>query len=171
MLFAKFVNSLLKIFSPVAYWVNSAGAGILAAMMFMTAADVSLRYLFNKPIFGSYELSEFMMGFVVASTIAYAALQKAHVNVDLVSSRLPQKAQAGLSIVTNLLALAFFVAIAWRTFFHVGVSFRAMDESPALALPIYPFILITAIGFTLLSFAFFIILLESITKVAGKWTR
>ncbi len=139
--------------------------------MFMTAADVSLRYLFNKPIFGSYELSEFMMGFVVAATVAYAALQKAHVNVDLFTSRLPQKIQDGLSVFTNLLTFAFFTAISWRTVYHSQVIFRAMDESPALALPIYPFVIITAIGFSLLSIAYLIILLESIAKVSGKWNQ
>ena len=60
----------------VARWINGAGIAVLAAMMTLTAADVCLRYLFNRPIMGAYELNEFMMAVFVGFSFAYTAIHK-----------------------------------------------------------------------------------------------
>ena len=38
---------------------------VLAGMMFLTAADVILRYIFNRPVTGAYELIEFLMAILI----------------------------------------------------------------------------------------------------------
>ena len=54
----------------VARGINGVGVTALTLLMLLTAVDVCLRYLFDSPITGSYELSEFMMAILVAFGLA-----------------------------------------------------------------------------------------------------
>jgi TRAP-type C4-dicarboxylate transport system permease small subunit len=46
---------------PLSTCLNYIAAGVLAAMMFLTGVDVACRYLFNSPISGSYEITQYMI--------------------------------------------------------------------------------------------------------------
>ena len=164
-------NKLIKVVRPVTWWVNSVGVGVLVLMMFLTAADVSLRYIFNLPILGSYEITEYMMAILVAFTIAYTAFTKGHVNVDLIVNRLPKRLGSAISIVTNLICVVLFSLIAWRSFYQAGVLHNAAAVSPALSIPEFPFVIITGIGFSLISVVFILHLLEASSEVITKWNR
>jgi len=43
--------------------------GVLLLVMLMTAVDVTLRRLFNRPILGSYEIAEYLMAIMVLFAI------------------------------------------------------------------------------------------------------
>ena len=79
---------------PPSRIINTVGLGVLAVMMFLTATDVTLRYVFNRPIPGAFELTEFLMATLVAFALAYTQVHKGHINVDLIISRFPPRAQA-----------------------------------------------------------------------------
>ena len=167
--FTKFVIQSQKVVDPVVRWVNNAGVVILALMMFLTAADVTLRYFFNKPILGSYEITELMMAVLAAFTIGYAAILKAHVNVDLVLIRLPERLQAVIGIFTNLICVVFFALMLWRNIYQSAVLRESGSTSPALSIPEFPFLFIMAVGFGILALVFLLHLLESFVKALGKW--
>jgi TRAP-type C4-dicarboxylate transport system permease small subunit len=146
------------------------GAGVLALMMFLTVADVCLR-MFDKPILGTYEMTEYMMAMLVAFTIAYCAINRGHVNVDLVTTRIPERPRAILSIFTNLICVIFFSLITWKSFGQAVILLGSGSVSPALLIPVFPFVYIISIGFGLLSLVFILQLFESISKALGKWTH
>lgn len=166
----KSVHQSAKVVDPIVRWVNNAGVTILAMMMLLTVADVTLRYFFNKPILGSYEITEFMMTMLAAFTIGYAGLLKAHVNVDLVYSRLPERVQGMISIFTNLVCVVFFGLMSWRNIYQSFVLREAHSVSSALSIPEFPFIFLLGIGFGIIALVFVLQLLESIAKAAGQWT-
>ena len=168
---ARTLHRAYRVVNPISRWVHSAGAGILALMMFLTAADVSLRYVFNRPILGSYELVEYMMAMLVAFTIAYCALEKGHVNIELLISRLPPRAQSVINSFTGLISLGLFSLIAWRSFLQAKILYFAGSISPALYIPIFPFVIITSVGFGLLSLVVLIQFLESLSRAVGKWNH
>jgi TRAP-type C4-dicarboxylate transport system permease small subunit len=170
MRFEKLVYQSTKVVDPIVRWVNNAGVTILAMMMVLTVADVTLRYLFNKPILGSYEITEFMMTMLAAFTIGYAAILKAHVNVDLVYTRLPERLQGLISIFTNLVCVVFFGLMSWRNIYESLVLRQAHSVSSALSIPEFPFIFLLGIGFGIIALVFLLQLLQSIAKAAGKWT-
>jgi len=170
MRFVKLVYQSTKVLDPIVRWINNAGLAVLAMMMVLTVADVTLRYFFNKPILGSYEITEFMMTMLAAFTIGYAAILKAHVNVDLVFSRFPERLQGIVSIITNLVCFVFFGLMFWRNIYQSLVLRKAHAVSSALSIPEFPFIFILGIGFGIMALVFLLQLLESIAKAAGKWT-
>jgi TRAP-type transport system small permease protein len=170
MWFQKFVHQSTKVIDPIVRWVNNAGVIILAMMMLLTVADVTLRYFFNKPILGSFEITEFMMTMLAAFTIGYAAILKVHVNIDLVYTRLPERLQGMISIFTTLVCVVFFGLMSWRNIYQSSVLRQANAMSPALSIPEFPFMFILGIGFGIVALVFLLQLLESIVKAVGKWT-
>jgi TRAP-type C4-dicarboxylate transport system permease small subunit len=122
------------------------GMVMLGAMMFLTAADVILRYLFNRPISGAYELIEYMMAIVVPFGIAYCAYQGGHVAVDLFLVRLPKRLQATIGTITSLLTLSLFILITWQNFLYIKEQYDSQLTSAVLLIPVYPFIAVVAVG-------------------------
>ena len=171
MWFGKMVQNIHKAVYPVVRWVNNVGVVILALMMALTVADVTMRYFFNKPVLGSFEITEYMMALLAALTIGYAAVKNAHVNVDLVISRLPERSQGFVSIFTNLICVILFTLTSWRIIYESLVLREAGSVSAALSIPEYPFVFILGIGFGIIAIVFLLQFLESIAKAAGQWNH
>ena len=62
----------------------------LVVMMGVTLADVFLRYVFNSPIRGAYELVEAMMVVFVFNGMSTAFLQRRNIVIDLIDSFAPR---------------------------------------------------------------------------------
>ncbi len=80
--------------------LSGIAAAILALMMFLTALDVCLRYFFNRPLAGAFELVGYMMAILVPFSIAYCYQQRGHIVVDLFMERLRAKTRAVIDIIT-----------------------------------------------------------------------
>jgi len=134
-------------------------------MMFLTAADVTLRYVFNRPIPGSYELTEFLMAILVAFALAYTQVHKGHVSVDLVISRFPPRAQAVINTITIFFSLGIFAIITWRSIVYAGNVRLEGFVTSALDIPIYPFVYVVAFGSAILCLVLIYNLFEHLHQV------
>lgn len=118
----------------------------LAAMMFLMATDVIGRYLFNSPISGGLELVEFMMAIIVPFGIAYCALHRSHVAVDMVVERFPRKLRLAVDAVTTIASVIFLAILCWQNILNVIDSYNSKMTSAVLQLPSYPFAVPVALG-------------------------
>ncbi|NLD39283.1 MAG: TRAP transporter small permease [Desulfatiglans sp.] len=159
----KFNNFLVLILKHIAIW-------ILAAMMFITAIDVFLRYIFNSPISGSFELVEYMMALVVPFSIVFCAKHKAHVRVDIILDHAGKKVRSFIHFLGSILSLCLFSIIAWQACIYVTEEYVSRLTSSVLYIPVYPFIGALAAAFIILSL---LTLAEAINYFAGniKWSR
>ncbi|MEJ2040284.1 MAG: TRAP transporter small permease [Desulfosarcinaceae bacterium] len=122
------------------------GASVLAMMMFLTAMDVALRYVFNRPLAGAFELVEYMMAIFIPFSIVYCADQKAHVSVDFILMRFSKRTQKAFDIATTFITMALAVLIAWENIIYIVETYQSKMTSPVLSIPAYPFVAPTAIG-------------------------
>ena len=126
--------------SPISRWVHMAGAAVLAGMMLLTAADVSLRYLLNRPVMGAFEITEYLMVLTIASGFAYVAIKKGHISVDLLISIIKKRTQTVVGFIVTLLAFGLCGLMTWQ------VALRAVEmrvegtASEVLRIPAYPFV-------------------------------
>lgn len=156
---------LAKITKKLSQVLIAIGAAMLALMMFMTAADVCLRYAFNRPLPGAFELVGYMMAIFVPFSIAYCAQQKGHVAVDLIMGQFPPRFRLISEIITTFITLIFVSVIAWQNvpyFFEVKASGLT---SAVLLIPEYPFVAPTAIAFATFALILLVHLLELISEV------
>ena len=144
---------------------------ILTAMMLLTAADVFLRYLFNRPITGKLELVEFMMAMVIPFSIVYCAHQKLHVHVDILIEHLSKRSQTILSCITCFLSLVLFILIAWQSFIYIADEYGSKLTSAVLYIPVYPFIAMVAFAFAILSLILLVDFFNRLTEILFKWNH
>ena len=146
----KIVASLGRVVYRASQLLYSVGAGVLGLLMFLTGADITLRYIFNRPISGSLELTEFMMAIIVSFGIAYCAVKRGHVNVELFISRFPQRVQAVINSITGLMSLGMFVLMTWQLVAHTMEQYGSKVTSTVLYIPAYPFVGLVTLGSALL---------------------
>jgi len=140
------------------------GATVLALMMFLTALDVALRYLFNSPLSGAFELVEYMMAIVIPFSIVYCAEQRGHVAVELILTRFPQKIQIAVEALVTFAAMVFAIIIAWQNFLYIGEVYGSNLTSAVLLIPAYPFVIPVALGIS----AFALMLLLHLIDILSR---
>jgi len=152
----------------VARGINGVGATALTLMMLLTAADVCLRYLFDSPITGSYELTEFMMAILVAFGLAYTAVHHGHINVDLFVTRTGSRSQAVINSITALLGVGLFILMTWRVFLYAEKLRVDGYTSQSLMIPLYPFVFVVALGCAVLVLVLLSDLREQLRQVSRE---
>lgn len=159
---------LERVAHPLSRVINNVGIGLVMVMMLLTVMDVSLRYLFNRPIPGAFELTGFMMAILVFFALAYTAIQRGHITIDLVVSRLPQRIQAVIYSITYFLSLGLFSLVTWRNVLQAKTTWLRSDVSADLLIPIAPFAFLVALGLAVLSLVLLVNLLHSLAQAVRK---
>ncbi|SLN63754.1 Tripartite ATP-independent periplasmic transporters, DctQ component [Roseivivax jejudonensis] len=112
----------------------------LFAMMALTFLDVSGRYLFNAPLGGAFEITELALGFLVFATFPILARDGRHIRLDLLSNRLPPRAQRWHEAAIRVFSGVVLAVIAWRLFkvaaFEASVGYTTLT----LGLQTWPFL-------------------------------
>lgn len=116
------------------YWI--AGAA-LVSMMFLTVADVFLRYL-KMPILGTYEIVSLLGAVVIGFAVPQTTIDRGHVVMDFITGRLPFGGRRVLHLFTRLLAVYTFYIIGWNLY-KMGNDLRQVGQvSLTLKIPEYP---------------------------------
>jgi TRAP-type C4-dicarboxylate transport system permease small subunit len=153
---------------PVAVGLVAVGAVALMAMMFLVVSDVTLRFLFDRPIIGSYELVQYLMVVFIFLAFPFAQFSKAHINVTLVVDGLPGRARAAVDSFTYLICLAIFVLMVWGNWEQTLNVLDVGESSSVLLIPKWPFQFVGVVGLGMLTVATLVDLLRSIGLVGGK---
>lgn len=87
---------------------------LLFAMMLVVVTDVSLRYVFNAPLFWSYDaISLFLLPGVFFLSVGYTMSTHGHVSVDILHNYVGQRTRYVFEAITSLIAAPAFLFIAW----------------------------------------------------------
>jgi TRAP-type C4-dicarboxylate transport system permease small subunit len=141
------LNALKEWIQRLTLYVSYLGMVLLIPMMLLTTTDVMGRALWSRPIYGTVELSSYMLAIFILMGIAYTHQVKGHVRVTMLTSRLPRRATLALDLVTILLSMFIIGLIAWQGWV-VGMEERAVSDM--LRVPQRPFkLLVSAAAFLL----------------------
>ena len=125
---------------------------VLGIMVLLVVFHVLSRFLFNQPLLGIVELIEMMMVIIGFFALVYTAINRGHVRVDLVISRLSKRTRAILSSIGFLLSAGIFAAITYQGIINTIYYARHLEQtSTVLSVPLAPFKFIMALGCLLLS--------------------
>ena len=119
--------------------------------MFLGAADVLGRYLFNHPITGTYEISQILLASIVFFGLAYTQYEDKHTSIWLIFERFPIKMQRVITLCTHLLVLVIFILITWRATITAIEYLEVNRLLAGLLIPIFPFQLFVSLGASLIS--------------------
>jgi len=136
----------------------------LAGLMLLTVTDVLLRAIWSAPIMGGLELTELMMVVLVYPGLAWVAIKRANVKVDLLVGRFSTRKQGIIDSVTCLLSLCIAALIAWFTIPQALYMRNLGIETDLLSILHYPFFFLIAFAYFVLCFALIVNLIESIRQ-------
>ncbi|MBW1801940.1 MAG: TRAP transporter small permease [Deltaproteobacteria bacterium] len=160
-----FVNGFEKFIHPLSNLLLTIATCTLAAMMFLTATDVALRYVFNSPIPGALEIVEYMMGILIPFALVYTARQRAHIGVDLVIEHFSDRVRKIISIVTVFMTFVLFVLITWQGYYYIIEHYDSNLTSSVLYIPVWPFIILFTVGMAALTLVLLAEFLGSLSEV------
>ncbi len=94
-------------------WITAVSIFTMAILIF---SDVVLRYFFNSPLRGVYEINGMLLGLLTLSSLPLITEERNHITVDLIDSFLHGRVR----FISQLIILAFQMVmigfIAWRIY-------------------------------------------------------
>ena len=162
------IESLYKGIKPLSTVVNSIGMAAMTVMMVFVAVDVTLRKVANMPILGSIEITQFILAICASFGLAQCAVNKGHVVIDMLISRLSRRTRGLLGIVTGILGVGVGVLMTWQLFNYIFITMKANNVTGVLYIPIWPFVALVTFGFALFCAVLIIHFLEFIMEGSRK---
>ena len=158
-----------RVASPPSKWLHWIAMALLLLLMFMTVGDVVGRYLVGiipgfGPVPGTFELTEFMLAVAVLTAIGYTQMKREHISIDLVVAKFPPRLRAVIDTITDFLSLAIFVLVTWQTIKYARLLYVSHDVSAVLRLPVWPFLIVAAVGSFVFCLAMLSTFLHSLKK-------
>ncbi len=125
---------------------------LIVPLVLVVTYEVILRKIFHSPTVWAFEMTVYLYGAHFLLGAAYTYLHDRHVRIDILSSRLPVKAQLWLSIVTFFVIFVPFVGgLTWSTLLYASHSVAMGEHSwSAWKPPLYIYKCVMPLGFILL---------------------
>ena len=134
---------------------NAVSAAFVLLLMILVVADITGRYVFNRPVPMAYEFGSFMLVFIVFLALASTQRAGAHIRVEFVTLRLPPRARVLLDILAYCLGILVYATILWRGFGWAWTSWQVGDYVAGLInIPRYPSQFVVPLGAAILCLQF-----------------
>jgi len=155
-----------KAVSGMSTFFNMIASAALVLMMVLSCADIFMRYLFSRPITGTYDVVGLSGAVLVSFALPYTMLKKGHVAVELLVQSLSRGKQLVIETFSHLLGISLFLVMVWQAILLSRDMKAAGEVTPTVHLPFYPIVYCMALCFFILSLAILVNLLHVWTKRA-----
>jgi TRAP-type mannitol/chloroaromatic compound transport system permease small subunit len=153
------LDAVLKAFLPVSRvidtmntWLGKRIAWLILAAVLVSAANASVRKIFDTSSNSWLELQWILFGVVFLLCSPWTLLSNEHIRIDIVNNLMPKRVRDWIDVIGHaffLMPLTIVMIITGIPFFYR--SFRINEQSGnAGGLPQWPSKSLVAIGFTLL---------------------
>jgi TRAP-type C4-dicarboxylate transport system permease small subunit len=130
----------------VALW---GGGTMLLGLMGLTVVDVTLRYLFNAPLYGARDVGKLMLLALVALSVAYSARTGGQVVIEFFSHWMGPRLAAFSEAGARLAAILMLTILSWQLWLCGDSAAIFGEASMALGIPFGPFYSLLASGMLL----------------------
>jgi len=141
-------------------FVDGAAAMFLAIITGLTFLTVILRYVFNASLPGSFDIGRLLLGIAIFWGVAVAAYRQEHIQVDILWSTLPPRAQGVLNLFADLVFLGCALVFTWMFFLRVMMTRASGETTFELDVQIWPFHFVAWLGIALTSVVLFVRILH-----------
>jgi TRAP-type C4-dicarboxylate transport system permease small subunit len=131
------------------------GGILLFVLMSAVIIDVTGRYLFNHPLYGSLDISITLLVLVVAASIGYGGRTGAHVTADIFTTLVGPFVEWITAIFVKFFAAAIVALWCWRLFVTGQIAARLGETTLLLNIPFQPIYLVLSFGIGLYALVLF----------------
>jgi TRAP-type C4-dicarboxylate transport system permease small subunit len=161
------IEAIEKRLSKVNLFLITSGVSFLIIGMLLNTANIGGRYLFRAPIRSTYELTGLFMVLMICLGWARTTEKKAHVSVDILTSRLPHSVRRVLGLIMLLIGLTSFILMTWSCILTAGQYHKMGSCTDLLRIPYAPVSVLMALGAFLVS----VILLFQFIRAMDKMLK
>ena len=132
----KFWARLGKVFDKINLATVIIASILAVGLTLIVGADITLRYLFNKPIAWVKEVSEYILVALGFLTAAWLLKDDAHVTMDLVLAKMSPRMQTMTNIITSIISAIVVFIVTWFSvtttvdFYQTGIVAPTVLEPP-----------------------------------------
>src|SRR3982750_4662744 len=102
--------------------------GMMLSLL-VCCADVVGTNFFDWPVPGTLEITESTMVMIVFGALAFTQEKRGHIRVEILHGYLSARAQSLADLFTHLLALVFFVLLAWYSWGELAYSWEIKEAT------------------------------------------
>ena len=121
-----------------------AASAILFCMMVLTFADVVLRYIFNRPIRGAFELTELMLLVLIFAGLPLVSHADEHVTMDFIDRLLGPRGTDALKRAVHAGCAALMFFLTWLMWLKGRTIAGYGDTTDVLRILVGPFVFFMA---------------------------
>lgn len=130
-------------------WLAVLAAVALIFLVVVISAGVVLRYVFGAPILGLNEITQMTAVVLVMAALPFCTERNGHVGVDVFDNAIGRWGRLAGDLGSRLLSGLVLSILVWRTVLKALDAWEFGDTTNMLALPIWPFYGVLAIGIAL----------------------
>lgn len=161
----KDIGVWLKRFTTLISVVSYAG---IFGMMLLIVVDVAMRFLFNSPIVGAYEIVQYMMFAVIFASFAYCQSERGHVHLTMILILLPRPVRFFFYSVTGIFSTILAVLVGYAAVLQAQLAKSSHYVTGVLQFVTYPFFWIEAITMFVFAVALFYDVVRSVIAMFNK---
>jgi TRAP-type transport system small permease protein len=120
--------------------LGMAASAILFCMMTLTFVDVVLRYIFNRPLRGGFEVTELMLLVLIFAGLPLVTHAGEHVTMDLIDRWLGARARNALTRLMEAVSAALMFALTWFMWIKATRVAGYGDTTDVLRIVVAPFV-------------------------------
>ncbi|MFC1872000.1 TRAP transporter large permease subunit [Chloroflexota bacterium] len=128
-------------------------AGVMTGLSaFVILFEIIMRYVFRQPQKWEYEIVIYLMMWFVFLAMSFSQKQGAHIQVDLLTQRLPETSRQILSLATYSISLFYTTLFSYYAFKLVTASYAVHERGMYyLSVQVWPVKIAVFVGMVLLS--------------------
>ncbi|MDR2089535.1 MAG: TRAP transporter small permease [Clostridiales Family XIII bacterium] len=133
------MKNIAKTIDRIAQGLNWLALVCFAGIMFFIVLDVLLRFIFNRPILGSFEIVERLMFCGVFCSFAFAQVGGSHIHITMILSKVPKKAGLVIFGLGNLLSTGICGVLCFAVIQQMLLEADKHYTTAILKIPTAPF--------------------------------
>jgi TRAP-type mannitol/chloroaromatic compound transport system permease small subunit len=150
---------IIRIIDKTNEWVGKIVGFLLIPLVLITAFEVFMRYIVQKPTIWSWDLNIQIFAAIVMLGGGYTMLNKGHVVVDVLVINMKPKNRAILDLITSIFFFLGIIALLIGGWEMAMLSLKAKETMPTIwAPPYYTMKMMVPIGA-------FLVLLQGISEL------
>ena len=163
-----FTRAAKYIDKVVSYPSNLLSAAAMVAIVFVVLAvvvDVTMRYVFNSPLYGIWDLCTLAFCIIVWGPMAMAAFKGSHVALTFLLEKFPRLPRLGLELIINLVTSGVLGIVSWRLLLHGILLGKSITQTGVLRIPYEPFVYFAAFACAMMALVFLARVPETVGKI------
>jgi len=149
--FLKVIKGYVKIVKKASKAMENIAAIILFLTAMLVIINVISRRVINMPVVGTHDLVLFFTTVLISLSIAYCAVGGGHIFISVFIERFPKKVQKVIDKIIGSISAIFLFLVTWHMVVYANAMRINGEVSLTISWPHFPFVLILATGFGMLT--------------------